>query len=148
MGLFEPTTNKDLIPPTESKEKPYLMVENVPLRSMLHLLARRSGINYLEPEEDQALEESISLEMKEPKPHELLEWLLKHRSLEIYDAGTGISTIRKYTNQLSFYKFKLKDNFIDRFKGSAQGTGGGGSGGSGGSVGFGGGNAVSANSGA
>lgn len=148
MGLFEPTTNKDLLPPTESKEKPYLMVENVPLRSVLHLLARRSGFNYLEPEEDQALEESISLEMKEPKPHELLDWLLKHRSLELYDAGTGIFTIRKYTNQLSFYKFKLKDNFIDRFKGSAQGTGGGGSSASGGTVGYGGGNAVSANSGA
>jgi hypothetical protein len=146
MGLFEPTTNKDLLPPSDGKESPYLTVENVPLRSMLHLLARRSGLNYLEPEEDQALEESISLEMKEPKPHDLLDWLLKHRSLELYDAGTGIFTIRKYTNQLSFYKFKLKDNFIDRFKGSAQGAGGGASGG--GAVGFGGGNAVSANSGA
>ncbi len=148
MGLYDPVQANDSTPvgpdATESKDAPYLAIESVPLRSVFRLLARRTGLNYLEPQEDQLPEEEISLQMTEPKPMDLLSFLLKHRGLELYDAGTGLYTIRKYTNQVAFYKFKLKDNFIDRFKGSAQSapTGGGGYGG-----GYGGGNAVSANAG-
>lgn len=80
--------------------------------------------------------------MAQPKPKELMDFLLKHRGLELFDADTGLYTIRKYTNQLAFYRFKLKDNFIDRFKGGAQSAPtGGGAGYSGG------GNAVSASAG-
>jgi len=146
VGLYEPVATNNSVPTaaSENPEAPYLAIEGVPLRSVFRLLARRSGLNYLEPQEDQMPEEEITLQMTEPKPMDLLGYLLKHRGLELYDAGTGLFTIRKYTNQVAFYKFKLKDNFIDRFKGSAQSapTGGGGYAG-----GYGGGNAVSANAG-
>jgi type II secretory pathway component GspD/PulD (secretin) len=129
MGLFEPTgTNSPILPvAAETNESPYLAIEAVPLRSVFKLLARSSGLNYLEPEADQITDEEITLQMAQPKPRELMDFLLKHRGLELFDAGTGLYTVRKYTNQLAFYKFKLKDNFIDRFKGGAQSapTGGG-----------------------
>lgn len=129
MGLFEPAgTNSSIISVApETNEAPYLAIEGVPLRSVFKLLARSSGLNYLEPEADQIPDEEITLQMTEPRPKDLMEFLLKHRGLELYDAGTALYTIRKYTNQLAFYKFKLKDNFIDRFKGGAQSapTGGG-----------------------
>jgi len=129
MGLFEPAgTNSSIISVApETNESPYLAIEGVPLRSVFKLLARSSGLNYLEPEADQIPDEEITLQMTEPRPKDLMEFLLKHRGLELYDAGTALYTIRKYTNQLAFYKFKLKDNFIDRFKGGAQSapTGGG-----------------------
>ena len=147
MGLYEPVAANSSATPNApgNKEAPYLAIEGVPLRAVFRLLARRAGLNYLEPQVDQIPEEEIALQMAEPKPMELLAFLLKHRGLELYDASTGLYTIRKYTNQVAFYKFKLKDNFIDRFKGGAQSapTGGGGSYGSG----NGGGNAVSANAG-
>ena len=129
MGLFEPAgTNSSIISVApETNESPYLAIEGVPLRSVFKLLARSSGLNYLEPEADQIPDEEITLQMTEPRPKDLMEFLLKHRGLELYDAGTALYTIRKYTNQLAFYKFKLKDNFIDRFKGGAKSapTGGG-----------------------
>lgn len=129
MGLFEPAgTNSPILPvASETNESPYLAIEGVPLRSVFKLLARSSGLNYLEPEAEQIPDEEITLQMAQPRPGELMEFLLKHRGLELFDAGTGLYTIRKYTNQLAFYKFKLKDNFIDRFKGGAQSapTGGG-----------------------
>ncbi len=129
MGLFEPTgTNSPILPvAAQTNESPYLAIEGVPLRSIFKLLARSSGLNYLEPEADQIPEEEITLQMAQPKPRELMDFLLKHRCLELFDAGTELYTVRKYTNQLAFYKFKLKDNFIDRFKGGAQSapTGGG-----------------------
>jgi Flp pilus assembly secretin CpaC len=148
MGLYEPVAANSSVTPNASgnQDAPYLAIEGVPLRAVFRLLARRAGLNYLEPQENQVPEEEVALQMTEPKPKELLEFLLKHRGLELYDAGTGLYTIRKYTNQVAFYKFKLKDNFIDRFKGGAQSapTGGGGSSSGGG---YGGGNAVSANAG-
>ena len=149
LSLIEPATNKEILHVSETKPKEadtYLTVENVPLKTLFHLLALRSGLNYLEPDNDLPnMDETISLEMKDPKPRELMDWLLKHRNFELYDGGTGIYTIRRYTNQMSFYKFKLTDNFIDQFKGSAQSSGGGVSGGGGyGGGGSGGGNAVSA----
>jgi Flp pilus assembly secretin CpaC len=129
MGLFEPAgTNSPILPvASETNEPPYLAIEGVPLRSVFKLLARSSGLNYLEPEAEQIPDEEITLQMAQPRPGELMEFLLKHRGLELFDAGTGLYTIRKYTNQVAFYKFKLKDNFIDRFKGGAQSapTGGG-----------------------
>ena len=149
LSLLEPQTNKELLHVSDTQPKEastYLNVENVPLKTLFHLLALRSGLNYLEPDSDiPSLDEAITLEMNEPKPRELLDWLLKHRNLELYDANTGIYTIRPYTNQMGFYKFKLTDNFIDRFKGSAQSSGGGMGGGGGYAGGMGGGgNAVSA----
>ena len=147
MGLYEPVAANSSVTPNASgnQDAPYLAIEGVPLRAVFRLLARRAGLNYLEPQENQVPEEEVALQMTEPKPKELLEFLLKHRGLELYDAGTGLYTIRKYTNQVAFYKFKLKDNFIDRFKGGAQSAPTGGGGSSGGS--YGGGNAVSANAG-
>lgn len=146
LGLFEAQTNRQIVhvgEGTPKESETYLAIENVPLKNLLHLLARRSGLNYLEPADDvPGLDEQVSLEMREPKPKELLEWLLKHRNLELYDADTGVYTVRQYTNQLSFYRFKLTDNFIDRFKGSAQSQGG--STGGYGAYGGAGGNAVSA----
>ena len=149
LSLLEPQTNKELLHVSDTQPKEastYLNVENVPLKTLFHLLALRSGLNYLEPDSDiPSMDEAITLEMNEPKPRELLDWLLKHRNLELYDANTGIYTIRPYTNQMGFYKFKLTDNFIDRFKGSAQSSGGGMGGGGGYAGGMGGGgNAVSA----
>lgn len=141
LGLFEPDTNTTVVPVVERQHDPYLIVEDVPLRTLFRLLTRRAGLNYLETKDDELLQEQITLEMTEPKPAELLDWLLKHRNLELYDGGTGVYTIRQYTNQLAFYRFKLTDNFIDRFKGSASGAGGG----SGSIGGYGGGNSVSAN---
>ena len=147
MGLYEPVAANSSVTPDApgNPAAPYLAIEGVPLRAVFRLLARRAGLNYLEPQENQVPEEEIALQMTKPQPKELLEFLLKHRGLELYDAGTGLYTIRKYTNQVAFYKFKLRDNFIDRFKGGAQSapTGGGGSYGGG----YGGGNAVSANAG-
>ena len=147
MGLYEPVVaNRSVTPDAPGNpEAPYLAIEGVPLRAVFRLLARRAGLNYLEPQEGQIPEEDVALQMTKPRPKELLGFLLKHRGLELYDAGTGLYTIRKYTNQVAFYKFKLRDNFIDRFKGGAQSapTGAGGSSGSG----YGGGNAVSANAG-
>ncbi|MBK7091777.1 MAG: hypothetical protein IPH59_08660 [bacterium] len=129
MGLFEPAgTNSPILSVApETNDAPYLAIEGVPLRSVFKLLARSSGLNYLEPEADQIPDEEITLQMAQPKPRDLMEFLLKHRGLELYDADTGLYTVRKYTNQVAFYKFKLKDNFIDRFKGGAQSapTGGG-----------------------
>ena len=153
LSLFAPQTNSDIISKDASKpqDDTYLTVENVPLRAIFHLLALRSGLNYLEPDTDMAsIDENITLEIKQPKPQDLMKWLLKHKNLELYDGHTGIYTIRAHTNQLSYYRFKLTDNFIDRFKGSAQSSGGGASmtssmGGYGGMGGGGGGNAVSAN---
>lgn len=147
LSLFEPATNNQLT--ATSEEKPasdtYFAVDGVPLKSLLHLLARRSGLNYLEPSDElPEMDEEVTLEMKEPKPRDLLDTLLKHRNLELYDAGTGLWTIRAYTNQLSFFKFKIKDNFMDKFKGSAQSSGGGGGGGGNMGGGGGSGNAVSA----
>ena len=142
MGLFESTeTNSPINSVAETNRAPYLAIEGVPLRSVFKLLARSSSLNYLEPEADQIPDEEITLQMAQPKPRELMDFLLKHRGLELFDAGTGLYTIRKYTNQLAFYKFKLKDNFIDRFKGGAQSapTSGGGYSGAG--------NAVSASAG-
>ena len=143
MGLFEPTDTNSPINSVAAgtNAAPYLAFEGVPLRSVFKLLARSSGLNYLEPEGDQIPDEEITLQMSQPKPNDLMGFLLKHRGLELFDAGTGLYTIRKYTNQLAFYKFKLKDNFIDRFKGGAQSapTGGGGYSGAG--------NAVSASAG-
>jgi len=144
MGLFEPAeTNSPInsVAP-ETNQAPYLAIESVPLRSVFKLLARSSGLNYLDPQAEQIPDEEITLQMAQPRPRELMEFLLKHRGLELFDAGTGLYTIRKYTNQVAFYRFKLKDNFIDRFKGGAQSapTGGG--------AGFSGaGNAVSASAG-
>ena len=147
MGLYEPVAanSSGTLDAPGNPAAPYLAIEGVPLRAVFRLLARRAGLNYLEPQENQVPEEEIALQMTKPQPKELLEFLLKHRGLELYDAGTGLYTIRKYTNQVAFYKFKLRDNFIDRFKGGAQSapTGGGGSYGGG----YGGGNAVSANAG-
>jgi Flp pilus assembly secretin CpaC len=144
MGLFEPTeTNSPIDSVTaETNQAPYLAIEGVPLRSVFKLLARSSGLNYLDPEGDQIPDEEITLQMTQPRPKDLMDFLLKHRGLELFDAGTGLYTIRKYTNQLAFYKFKLKDNFIDRFKGAAQSAPTGGGGGY-----SGGGNAVSASAG-
>lgn len=143
MGLFEPAETNSPINSVaaETNPAPYLAIEGVPLRSIFKLLARSSGLNYLEPEGDQIPDEEITLQMSQPKPGDLMDFLLKHRGLELFDAGTGLYTIRKYTNQFGFYKFKLKDNFIDRFKGGAQSapTGGGGYSGAG--------NAVSASAG-
>jgi hypothetical protein len=144
MGLFEPTETNSPINSvaSETKQAPYLAIEGVPLRSVFKLLAHSSGLNYLEPAADQIPDEEITLQMAQPRPKDLMEFLLKHRGLELFDADTGLYTIRKYTNQIAFYKFKLKDNFIDRFKGGAQSapTGGG--------AGFSGaGNAVSASAG-
>lgn len=143
MGLFEPAETNSPINSVaaETNQAPYLAIEGVPLRSVFKLLARSSGLNYLEPEADQIPDEEITLQMAQPRPKDLLEFLLKHRGMELFDAGTRLYTIRKYTNQLAFYKFKLKDNFIDRFKGGAQSapTGGGGYSGAG--------NAVSASAG-
>ncbi len=143
MGLFEPAETNSPINSVaaETNPAPYLAIEAVPLRSVFKLLARSSGLNYLEPEGDQIPDEDITLQMSQPKPRDLMDFLLKHRGLELFDAGTGLYTVRKYTNQLAFYKFKLKDNFIDRFKGGAQSapTGGGGYSGAG--------NAVSASAG-
>lgn len=144
MGLFEPAgTNSPILSVApETNDAPYLAIEGVPLRSVFKLLARSSGLNYLEPETDQIPDEEITLQMAQPKPRDLMEFLLKHRGLELYDADTGLYTVRKYTNQVAFYKFKLKDNFIDRFKGGAQSAPTGGGAGS-----SGGGNAVSASAG-
>lgn len=143
MGLFEPADTNSPINSVaaETNPAPYLAIEGVPLRSVFKLLARSSGLNYLEPETDQIPDEEITLQMAQPKPRNLMDFLLKHRGLELFDAGTGLYTVRKYTNQVAFYKFKLKDNFIDRFKGGAQSapTGGGAY--------SGGGNAVSASAG-
>lgn len=143
MGLFEPAETNSWINSVaaETNPAPYLAIEGVPLRSIFKLLARSSGLNYLEPEGDQIPDEEITLQMAQPKPRDLMDFLLKHRGLELFDAGTGLFTVRKYTNQLAFYRFKLKDNFIDRFKGGAQSapTGGGGYSGAG--------NAVSASAG-
>ncbi len=87
--------------------------------------------------------------MNEPKPRDLLDSIIKHRNMELYDAATGIYSLRKYTNQLAYYRLKLTDNFLDRFKASASGNSvsSGSSVGSsyGGYGGYGGGNAVSAN---
>lgn len=130
LELFEPADRLDPVFPAgcETNESPYVAIEGVPLRTVFKLLARSSGLNYLEPETDQIPDEEITLQMDQPKPQDLMQFLLKHRGLELYDAGTGLYTIRRYTNQVAFYKFKLKDNFIDRFKGGAQSapTGGGG----------------------
>ena len=147
MGLYEPVAanRSGTLGAPGNPAAPYLAIEGVPLRAVFRLLARRAGLNYLEPQENQIPEEEIALQMTKPQPQELLEFLLKHRGLELYDAGTGLYTIRKYTNQVAFYKFKLKDNFIDRFKGGAQSAPTGAGGGVGG--GYGGGNAVSANAG-
>ena len=144
MGLFEPAgTNSPILSVApETNDAPYLAIEGVPLRSVFKLLARSSGLNYLEPEADQIPDEEITLQMAQPKPRDLMEFLLKHRGLELYDADTGLFTVRKYTNQVAFYKFKLKDNFIDRFKGGAQSAPTGGGAGSSGA-----GNAVSASAG-
>ena len=79
-----------------NQDAPYLAIEGVPLRAVFRLLARRAGLNYLEPQESQVPEEEVALQITEPKPKELLEFLLKHRGLELYDAGTGLYTIRKY----------------------------------------------------
>jgi type II secretory pathway component GspD/PulD (secretin) len=131
MGLFEPAGTNSPVQPvaTESNEPPYLAIEGVPLRSVFKLLARAAGLNYLDPAADQIPEEDITVQMAQPKPRDLMDFLLKHRGLELFDGGTGLYTVRKYTNQLAFYRFKLKDNFIDRFKGGAQSapTGGAGS---------------------
>jgi type II secretory pathway component GspD/PulD (secretin) len=149
LSLFEPQTNRQAqsLAGTNQEADTYLNIENVPLKTLLHLLARRSGLNYLEPEAElPGLDETVNLEMKEPRPRQLLDWLLRHKNLELFDAGTSIYTIRGFTNEPGFYRFKLLDNFIDRFKGSAQTSGGASSGGmSGGSMGGGGGgNAISA----
>ena len=142
------STNSEVTPPTTAIPKEtYFSVENVPLRTILHLLAKRCGLNYMEPSQDlSVIDEDITLEMRKPEPRTLLDWLMKHKNLELYDADTGIYTIRQYSNAPAFYRFKLTDNFIDRFKGSATSSGGGGSSGSSGSAGLGGGggNAVSA----
>lgn len=64
MGLFEPTgTNSPILLPvaTETNESPYFAIEGVPLRSVFKLLARSSGLNYLEPEADQIPDEEITL---------------------------------------------------------------------------------------
>jgi Flp pilus assembly secretin CpaC len=147
LSLFDPQTNSDIlrVDAARPKSDSYLTVENVPLRALFHLLALRSGLNYLEPESDLPnMDDLVTLEMKEPKPRDLMGWLLKHRQLELYDGGTGIYTIRSYTNQLSYHRFKLTDNFIDRFKGTAQASGGGAMSYGGYGGGNGGGNAVSA----
>ena len=70
MGLYEPVaTNNSVTPaPSVNPETPYLAIEGVPLRAVFRLLARRSGLNYLEPQEDQLPEEEITLQMTEPKP--------------------------------------------------------------------------------
>ena len=145
------TTNSEVTPPTtHTPKETYFSVENVPLRTILHLLAKRCGLNYMEPGQDlSVIDEDITLEMRKPEPRTLLDWLMKHKNLELYDADTGIYTIRQYSNAPAFYRFKLTDNFIDRFKGSATSSGGGGSGSSSGSAGLsssggGGANAVSA----
>ena len=154
-----PQTNSEILQavPPKTNGDTYLTVDNVPLRTLFHLLAMRSGLNYLEPEAElPGMEENITLEMRQPKPNDLMKWLLKHKNLELYDGHTGIYTIRQHTNQMTYYRFKLTDNFIDHFKGSARGGGGGGGmssstsgggygGGYGGGAGGGGGNAVSAN---
>lgn len=128
-----------LAPKTPSHKDTYFEVQDVPLRSVVHLLARRCDLNYMEPPDNlQALDDNITLEMKTPTPATLLKWLLHLKNLELFDDKTGIYSIRTYTNQPAYYRFKLTDNFIDRFKGSAQGSSGGSSGGTGG------GNAVSA----
>ena len=89
LSLIEPATNKEILHVSDTKPKEadtYLTVENVPLKTLFHLLALRSGLNYLEPDNDLPnMDETISLEMKDPKPRELMDWLLKHRNFELYD---------------------------------------------------------------
>ena len=124
-------------------EERYLVMEDVPLASVIKLLAKESGINYLEDNAslNSIGDDIISVNMIEPQPREFLNQLLKMKALELWDQS-GLNCVRRYTNQIDTYIHKLKDNFLDKFAGGGTGgqdinanSSGGGGGSSGGGAG-------------
>ena len=95
-------------------EERYLVMEDVPLASVIKLLAKESGINYLEDNAslNSIGDDIISVNMIEPQPREFLNQLLKMKALELWDQS-GLNCVRRYTNQIDTYVHKLKDNFLD-----------------------------------
>ena len=64
-------------------EERYLVMEDVPLASVIKLLAKESGINYLEDNAslNSIGDDIISVNMIEPQPREFLNQLLKMKAL-------------------------------------------------------------------